>query len=180
MIFHNRVDYEVGCNWKVYIDNFLEGYHLPHVHPGLSRVLDYRSYDDRALRLVLAPALAAAQRRRHLWRRRCRYFFVYPNIMLNVMPARLQTNGRAAARPRPLQGRLRLLLQRRRRARSGSDLEFSDEIQQEDIDICERVQRGLLSGGYVPGRLSPKREAGVWHFQNLLRRAYRGVGTLER
>jgi choline monooxygenase len=58
-------------------------------------------------------------------------------------------------------------------ARSDRDREFSDEIQREDIDICERVQRGLSSGGYVPGRLSPKREAGVWHFQNLLRDAYR-------
>lgn len=59
-------------------------------------------------------------------------------------------------------------------ARSERDLGFSDEIQREDVEICERVQRGLLSGGYTPGRLSPRREAGVWHFQNLLRRAYAG------
>ena len=52
------------------------------------------------------------------------------------------------------------------------DQRFSDEIQREDIAICERVQQGLLSRSYVPGRLSPKRESGVWHFQNLLRGAY--------
>jgi choline monooxygenase len=58
-------------------------------------------------------------------------------------------------------------------ARSDQDLQFSDEIQQEDIAICEHVQQGLLSGSYIGGRLSPKRESGVWHFQNLLRQAYR-------
>src|SRR5690606_30399977 len=44
MVFANRITYEVGCNWKAYVDNFLEGYHLPHVHPELNRLLDYRGY----------------------------------------------------------------------------------------------------------------------------------------
>jgi choline monooxygenase len=47
-------------------------------------------------------------------------------------------------------------------------------VQNEDISICEAVQKGLASGFYVPGRLNPKRESGVWHFQNLLRAAYAG------
>ena len=45
MRYLRRDSYDINCNWKVYIDNFLEGYHLPHVHPGLSKVLDYRAYD---------------------------------------------------------------------------------------------------------------------------------------
>ena len=45
MRYLRRDSYDIDCNWKVYIDNFLEGYHLPHVHPGLSKVLDYRAYD---------------------------------------------------------------------------------------------------------------------------------------
>ena len=53
------------------------------------------------------------------------------------------------------------------------DLEFSDEIQQEDIDICEQVQKGLQSGTYQSGYLCQKREQGVWHFQELVRAAYR-------
>lgn len=48
----------------------------------------------------------------------------------------------------------------------------SDEIQREDIEICKRVQEGLRSRSYVPGRLSSRRESDVWHFQNLLRQAY--------
>ena len=57
-------------------------------------------------------------------------------------------------------------------ARAENDMAFSDEIQQEDIQICEAVQKGLASGVYQAGRLCPKREAGVWHFHQLLRRAY--------
>ncbi len=53
--FAGRDYYDVACNWKVYVDSFLEGYHLPHVHPGLSRVLDYRAYTTE-LRVVLAAA----------------------------------------------------------------------------------------------------------------------------
>ena len=39
-----RVEYDVESNWKVYVDNFLEGYHIPHVHPELNKALDYSSY----------------------------------------------------------------------------------------------------------------------------------------
>jgi choline monooxygenase len=45
-------------------------------------------------------------------------------------------------------------------------------VQGEDAAICEAVQKGLASGYYSPGRLNPKRESGVWHFQNLMRAAY--------
>jgi len=57
-------------------------------------------------------------------------------------------------------------------ARVQAEQAFSDEIQAEDISICEHVQQGLASGSYSAGRLNPKRESGVWHFQNLLRAAY--------
>ena len=93
--------------------------------------------------------------------------------MLNVLPGRLQTN-----RVVPLEA------QRCRvdfdyyypadadpAARAG-DLSFADEVQAEDIAICEAVQRGLASGSYVAGRLNPTRETGVWHFHELLRAAY--------
>ena len=47
-------------------------------------------------------------------------------------------------------------------------IEFSDEIQIEDIQICEAVQRGLRSRSYKTGRYSVKRENGVHHFHGLL------------
>jgi choline monooxygenase len=45
---------------------------------------------------------------------------------------------------------------------------FSDEIQLEDIAICEAVQRGLRSKFYDRGRYSVKRENGLHHFHGLL------------
>ena len=42
--YSDRRDYVIQCNWKVYIDNYLEGYHLPAAHPSLFRELDYQQY----------------------------------------------------------------------------------------------------------------------------------------
>ena len=39
-----RRDYVIECNWKVYVDNYLEGYHLPIAHPQLFKELDYDAY----------------------------------------------------------------------------------------------------------------------------------------
>jgi choline monooxygenase len=61
--------------------------------------------------------------------------------------------------------------------RVDNDREFTNAIQEEDVTICEWVQKGLSSGNYVPGRLSPRREAGVWHFHQHLRAAYEAAGV---
>jgi len=176
--FFRRIGYEVACHWKVYVDNFLEGYHLPHVHPGLSRMLDYRAYDTQ-----LAPwySLQHAPLRNsegiygdgEAW-----YYFVYPNIMLNIMPGRLQTNRVLPLGP----DRCRIEFDyyyaddAQALARADNDQRFSEEIQAEDARICEAVQRGLVSGVYTAGRLCPRRESGVWHFHELLRAAYAAHG----
>ena len=174
MRFHRRDSYDIGCNWKVYVDNFLEGYHLPHVHPGLSKVLDYRAYDTELFpwhSLQHSPLRNSGD---IYGDGDAFYYFVYPNVMLNIMPGRLQTN-----RILPLGAdRCRVEFDYyyaqddAALARIANDQAFSDEVQDEDIRICESVQQGLASGLYDAGRLCPKRESGVWHFHNLLRAAY--------
>jgi choline monooxygenase len=177
--FHRRVSYELACNWKVYVDNYLEGYHLPHIHPGLNKVLDYRSYRTELARwhsLQHAPLEGADN---FYGQGGAYYYFVYPNTMLNCLPDRLQTN-----RVIPLAvDRCRVdfdyyypgadaadAAERRRREQ---DQAFSDQVQAEDAAICAAVQKGLASGSYDTGRLCPAREAGVKHFHDLLRAAYR-------
>jgi choline monooxygenase len=174
MEFARRDTYDIACNWKVYVDNYLEGYHVPYIHPGLAKVVDYAAYHTE-----LAPwySLQTSPLRNNegiYGDGDVFYYFVYPNVMLNIMPGRLQVN-----RILP-NGADRCLVEfdyyyapdDAARARAERDRAFSEEIQQEDIDICEAVQRGLASGTYETGRLCPKREAGVWHFHELLRRDY--------
>ncbi len=174
MTYFNRVVYDIACNWKVYVDNFLEGYHLPFVHPGLSKVLDYRVYDTELFDWYSLQHSPLRNNDGLYGDGNAYYYFIYPNIMLNILPGRLQTN-----RIIPV-GHHRCLVEfdhyysddEATRARIQNEQAFAHEVQEEDIAICEHVQKGLCSGAYEAGRLNPKRESGVWHFHNLLRRAY--------
>ena len=94
--------------------------------------------------------------------------------MLNILPGRLQTNRVLPLGPERCRVEFDFYYAQDDQAQSriGADAAFSDEVQREDIAICEAVQRGLASGTYGAGRLCPKRESGLWHFHNLLRAAY--------
>jgi choline monooxygenase len=174
MRFARRDVFEVRCNWKVYVDNFLEGYHLPMVHPGLSRVLDYRAYDTELFEWYSLQHSPLRNSQDIYGAGQAFYYFVYPNVMLNIMPGRLQTNRVLPLGPERCRVEFDYYYaqQTEALARVARDREFSDEIQAEDIAICEAVQRGLASGQYTAGRLCPKRESGVWHFHERLRAAY--------
>lgn len=174
MRFERRKTYDIDCNWKVYVDNFLEGYHLPHVHPGLSKALDYHAYDTE---LSAWHSLQSSPLRDGVdiyGDGDAFYYQIYPNIMLNILPGRLQTNRVLPIGPERCRVEFDFYYAQDDEAQSriSRDAEFSDEVQLEDVAICEAVQRGLASGSYEAGRLCPKRESGVWHFHNLLRAAY--------
>ncbi len=172
MRHHHSRTYEVAANWKTYIDNFLEGYHLPFVHPGLSGVVSYPQYRTELAdfwSLQRAPVsdpggiYAAGE---------ALYFFIYPNTMLNILPGRMQTNRVLPDGPSRCRIEFDFYYAPGLESMAKADDAFSDEIQGEDRLICDRVQQGLESGAYRPGRLSPSQESGVWHWQNLLREAY--------
>jgi choline monooxygenase len=180
--FSERRDYIIHCNWKVYVDNYLEGYHLPAAHPSLYRELDYANYRVETCGFYSIQHAPIRPPRGEQPRRygsdqtggEALYFWIFPNLMLNVYPDNLSSNlivplshdrtlttfewftypgesGPAPVKP--------------------ETVAFSDEIQQEDIRICESVQRGLSSRTYQAGRLSAKRENGVHHFHLLLEEA---------
>jgi choline monooxygenase len=168
--FHSRATWDIACNWKVYVENYLEGYHLRQVHPGLARVLDWRSYETLpADWSVLQWSPLESRSDGPYAAGDALYWWLWPNTMLNVLPGRLQTN-----RVIPLAvDRCRVEFDSfypadADPARIAADLAFSAEVQAEDIAICEAVQRGLASGSYTPGPLHPVHEAGIVRFHRLL------------
>jgi choline monooxygenase len=178
MKFAERREYVIECNWKVYVDNYLEGYHVPLIHPSLMREIDfqrYRTITRKYSSLQDAPIKSGDDPNRlyqaSAEQSQALYFWVFPNLMLNVYPDNLSTNLIL-----PLGNDRTLTIfdwyfhdvesdQSKERIRRTIDL--SDEIQQEDIWICEQVQRGLKSVFYDRGRYSVKRENGVHHFHTL-------------
>lgn len=169
--------YEVACNWKVYVENYLEGYHVPLVHPELTRLYELRSYTSEVAErwslqwTRLAPGDATYATRAG----DCAYYlFVFPNLMLNVLPGRLQTNLVEPLGPDRCRVTFRYFYAEGTSAAArAADLEFSDRVQAEDGEICGHVQRGLGSRSYTRGRLSVEEEAAVHHFHELLRACYR-------
>jgi len=184
--FVERRSYSLDCNWKVYVDNFLDGgYHVPHMHKGLNSVLDYKNYTienvDRCC-VQSSPvavdshseASAAATRKGD----RAFYFWQYPNFMLNWYEGYLDTNyviplavdrcevifdfyfGDTDASKMPY---------------IQESIEVSERVQQEDVVICAGVQRGLGSRAYQAGRLSVRREAGEHLFHRLLAADLKGT-----
>jgi choline monooxygenase len=100
------------------------------------------------------------------------YFWIFPNLMLNIYPDNISTNLIV-----PLSNGKTLTIfewffhdaaAEKNQERIKRSVAFSDEVQQEDIGLCENVQRGLRSSTYDRGRYSVKRENGVHHFHMLL------------
>jgi len=174
-----RRDYVINCNWKVYVDNYLEGYHLPVVHPALYRELDYDEYRIEtfrwysAQRAPIRPRNTAGERQ-YDEAGSALYYWVFPSWMINIYPDNMSIN---IVVPLGVDRTLTLFewffkdpdgTPREAMARS---LAFSDQIQQEDITICEAVQKRLGSRAYERGRFSVRRENGVHHFQGLVHEA---------
>jgi choline monooxygenase len=180
-----RRDYTLTANWKVYVDNYLEGYHVPIAHPALYRAIDYDRYEVMPRRFhsaQYAPLRAGDDTRRMLGRdrrylrsddeERALYYWIFPNLMLNLYADNLQLN---AILPLGLDRTLTIFewfvhqdLSAEKLERLRESIAFSDEIQREDIEVCEAVQQGLRSRAYEAGRFSARRENGVHHFHLLL------------
>jgi choline monooxygenase len=172
-----HADYEIACNWKVYVDNYLEGYHVPRVHPTLNAALDYQSYTTEFAnwRVLQASPLDTADAL--YGQGEALYYWLWPNTMLNCLPGRLQTNRVVPLGANRCRVEFDFFYAPGAEQRAAADAAFSDAVQKEDIAICEAVQRGLASRSYVPGRLNPLRESGVWMFQELVREAYAGLAS---
>lgn len=180
LVFVERREYELACNWKVYVDNYLDGgYHLQTVHPGLAGVLDYTSYRTEVAEFVsvqsspLKPATSQAGLEVGQVRGgdNAYYAYVFPNLMLNVYQDYMDTNLVLPLGPE----RCRVVFEYYFKPGIAADqmrdsVAVSHQIQLEDVGICEEVQRGLASRAFSTGRYSVRREVAVHSFHLLLAR----------
>jgi choline monooxygenase len=172
--FFTRKTYTLACNWKVYIDNYLDGgYHVPHLHKALNSVLDYKEYtieNGTHYALQSSPMVASQDASVAQTRTgdRAEYYWLYPNFMINLYQGVMDTNLVL-----PL-GREKCLVvfdfffADTSPEYNEESVAVSDRVQAEDVDICESVQRGLHSRAYGAGRLSVRRETGEHLFHRLL------------
>jgi choline monooxygenase len=177
--FDRRV-YTLNCNWKVYVDNYLDGgYHVPHAHKGLSSVVEYTKYTietfERAC-LQCSPLDAASAADSAIAATRqgqAFYLWVYPNFMINAYSGVMDTNlvlplgvDRCAVIFDYYFADISTAAAQKHR----DSIAVSEKVQDEDMAICDSVQRGLASRAYLAGRLSLRREAGEHLFHRLLHR----------
>ncbi len=172
-------DFDVAAHWALYVENYLEGFHIPYVHGSLNAVIDYGSYRTECfpgavLQVAHAkegePAFDALDEGKRV---AALYWWLFPNLMLNVYPWGLSVNlvlPQSPTRTR-VQFRSYVWKPELRERGAGSGL---DRVEAEDEAVVEAVQRGVRSRLYPGGRYSPKREAGVHHFHRLLTDALDG------
>lgn len=165
--FALRRSHDIACDWKVYVENYLEGYHVPLVHARLDAEIESAAY---RVEMHGETAIHSAPSRRRdavyagLWA------WAWPWLGINVY-----RHGVMMERITPIGPRLTRLdylyfFDPGRRADLDAMLAVSDEVTAEDKAICEAVQNNLESGFYAAGPLSPKHEGAVGWFQDRLRR----------
>lgn len=160
MVYGHRLVRVLRCNWKTYADNYLEGYHVPLIHPSLNRALDMSTYrvdvpDDsycihRSDTTDGSPAGGA-------------WLFRYPNLAVN-----LYADGMNVERIIPIGHDTTHVVYdyfARDLDQIEAMVEMSNVVLDEDAAMCEAVQRNLDAGVYHSGRLSARHEASVAWFQ---------------
>jgi choline monooxygenase len=168
-------DFEVAASFIAYLDNYLEGMHIPYIHPGLAAVLDgqdyrYEIYEQGNLQIGLGGDSVFELPEGHPEHGHpvaAYYFHLFPNVLLNFYPWGLSLNtveprapDRCAVRFRAFVARPELLT-----VGAGADLV---QVELEDEAAVEAVARGIRARLYRGGRYAPQHEGLVHHFHRHL------------
>jgi choline monooxygenase len=179
------------ANWKIVVDNYLEGYHVPIAHPGLMRLLDYKRYDvevhdnwawfdaplrdkpsgnliERTYQRLVTPMPGLAEEDQRVWR----FILIYPNTTIDLYPDQIgiwrinpdgvfKTDDQAVTLL-PADSDLRS------RAARYANRKVNELVSHEDVDLVANVQAGIETRGWEPGPLSG-REAAIGWFADRIR-----------
>jgi choline monooxygenase len=164
--FYKRTSRTVRCNWKTYADNFLEGYHLPTVHPRMTRDGEAGSYsveltEDQRWNIHRMPGRGESTFSLFGW--------FWPTFAFNALPGGFAIERWLPRGPHEIELIFEYMFEPG--ANAEASFSFSEEVGQEDVLICEHVQRNLASGMYDTGKLSPKWEEPLRSFHQLVREA---------
>jgi choline monooxygenase len=169
--------YEVKAHWALYCENYLEGFHIPFVHPALNASLDFGNYrtelyEYSSLQLGIAKSgedcFALPKSSPDFGQNvAAYYYFVFPNLMFNFYPWGLSLNV-----VEPLQTDLTRVsfysfVWKPEKLQQGAGADV-DATEMEDETVVESVQQGIRSRFYEHGRYSVKHETGTHHFHRLI------------
>jgi len=170
-------EYLVNAHWVLYCDNYLEGFHIPFVHPDLNKVLDYKNYttlvfdhcnlqigvSDDASECFELPADHVDYGKKIA----AYYFWIFPNTMLNFYPWGVSINIVKPMSERQCKVSFLTYIYDEAKFDKGAGA-MLDKVEREDEFVVENVQRGISSRFYTSGRFSPSREKGVHQFHSLV------------
>jgi choline monooxygenase len=170
-------DYIINANWALYCENYLEGFHIPFVHTGLNAVIDYGNYTTElypyaSLQLGLAkddeaifdlPPHAPDYGKKIAGY----YFWIFPNMMFNFYPWGLSINLVQPLEVSKTKVSFLSYVWDENKLRQGAGANLH-QVEMEDEDVVQHVQKGIRSRFYKHGRYSVTRETGTHHFHRLL------------
>ena len=171
-------DYLVNAHWALYCDNYLEGFHIPFVHPALNQAIVFEQYSYElfpygSLQLGLSkegePCFDIPPQAQDYGKRIYAYYYwLFPNLMLNFYPWGLSLNVVEPLGPDRTRVRFRTYYYPDNPFdRSNNQLDLTEL---EDEAVVESVQQGVKSRYYQRGRYSVRQETAVHHFHTLLDR----------
>lgn len=178
-----RRTYEIAANWKVVVDNYLECYHCPVAHPGFCDLIDIGSYEVSEYEYFSTQGGKATDEARSGAASLYDisggvhdgfYAFFWPNFTINVYPGPGNVSLNLflpLAVDRTLAVYDYCFADEVNAETEADFVRFIDQVQEEDIVLCESVQRGLRSGYFDRGQLMLSRERSLRHFQRLVYRA---------
>ena len=178
LVYHSSRSYELACNWKVFVDNYLDGgYHVECLHPDLAAELDLANYTtDLYDRFSIQSSPSSGDATDRLAGDAI-YAWVYPNLMINRYGPMMDINVVTPTGPGTCRVDFDWYFHQGCTERFKEEsLVYSQQVQTEDIDICEAVQVGMGSSHFHPGPYAPRVEMGKHHFHGLLAADLQGDG----
>jgi choline monooxygenase len=171
--FRRRSEFELACNWKIAVENYLECYHCPTAHPGFSAVVDvspdaYRLETHQLTSSQFGPTKDGSGPVEG------QFHWVWPATKVYALPGppNLAAGPVTPLGPERSSGWLDYFFPEEvSDAEVEELLAFDDQVGLEDRSLVESVQAGVASGLLEGGRLLPESERLLAHFQGLVREA---------